>query len=168
MKPKPVRVCDVSRLLRISSASLISFLEEKGYSVIGDYRSPLSSRMVELIQNGYHEGPPFQELNPLIPQADAWEKKNQETVRQLHKPPPVPQPIEEKLEETRPRMRRPRKPKLRLRRPAIPAIYTGRISLEPLDLELIQRTLALEEPGKIQVRDFLRRRTILKAISQLD
>lgn len=168
MKSKPVRICDVSRILRISSASLISFLQENGYSIIGDYRSPLSSRMVELIQNGYNEGPPFLELTPLMPQAEAWEIGNQELVKKLHAPArPRAKEIEEP-EERGPYYRKPRKPYRRAR--VLPAVstYTGRIALTYMDMELIQRILALEEPEKIQIRDYLRRKTLLKAISQLE
>ncbi len=168
MKVKPVRICDISRVLRISSASLISFLQEKGYSVLGDYRSPLTSRMVELIQNGYNEGPPFQELNPYMPQAEAWENQNEEMARRLHTPPP--QPKKEKEETEHRRTRKPRARKVYLRRRITPpsTVYTGRIALAYIDLELIQRILELEEPDKIKVRDFLRRKTLLKALSQLD
>lgn len=167
MKPKPVRICDVSRVLRISSASLISFLQEKGYSVIGDYRSPLSSSMVELIQNGYNEGPPFQELDSFMPQAEAWEKTNQDTLQRLHAPPPLPKRPEPVAEEIKVRRRRSRKPKPRLSPPR-PPVYTGRLNLSPIDLELIHQILALEESEKIMVRDFLRRKTILKALSHLE
>lgn len=167
MKPKPVRICDVSRVLRISSSSLITFLQEKGYSVIGDYRSPLSSSMVELIQNGYDEGPPFQELGPFMPQAEEWEKNNRDMLKRLHTPPPVPKPPEPVAEDATVIRRRRRTPKLRLKPPS-PTFYTGRINLSHIDLELIQRIFELEEPDKMKVRDYLRRKTILKAISHLE
>jgi hypothetical protein len=167
MKTKPVRVCDVSRILRISSASLISFLEEKGYSVIGEFRSPLSSTMVELIQNGYNEGPPFQELNPFMPQAEEWEKLNEDTLKRLHTPPPKPARSEAAEEGVTIRKTRTRKPKLKIISHRS-TVYTGRIDLIPIDLELIHQILELDESNKIKVRDFLRRKTILKALSQLD
>ena len=168
MKLKPVRVCDISRILRISSASLISFLQERGYSLKGDFRSPLSGKMVELIQNGYQDGPPFTELNPMIPKAEAWEKENAEIVSLLHKPPPQAKPQIEEIPVTSHRRGRPRKP--RLRTPPVPTTYTftGRIALTFMDLELIQRALALDADNKIKVRDFLRRRTILKALAKLE
>ena len=167
MKARPVRICDISRELRISSSSLISFLQEKGYSVIGEFRSPLSSKMVELIQNGYNEGPPFTELNSFIPKAEEWEKQNDELVSKLHSPPPKPQKKVEE-EEYKPRRRRVRKPKLQWRISPSATVYTGRITLTPLDLELIHQMLALDEPDKIKVRDYLRRKTILKALSHLE
>ena len=167
MKTKPVRVCDVSRVLRISSSSLIAFLEEKGYSVIGDFRSPLSSTMVELIQNGYHDGPPFQELNPLMPQAEEWEKQNEDTIKRLHIPPPRPAHSEVPEVEVTARKTRTRKPKLKIRSYKS-TVYTGRIELTPIDLELIHQILNLDESDKIKVRDFLRRKTILKALSHLE
>jgi hypothetical protein len=167
MKTKPVRVCDVSRVLRISSASLISFLEEKGYSVIGDFRSPLSSKMVELIQNGYRDGPPFQELNPFMPQAEEWEKLNEDTFKRLHTPPPRPVHPEVPEEEVTIRKTRTRKPRLKISSHSS-TVYTGRIDLTPIDLELIHQILELDESNKTKVRDFLRRKTILKALSHLD
>lgn len=166
-KVKPVRICDISRVLRISSTSLISFLQEKGYSIIGDFRSPLSSRMMELIQNGYQEGPPFGELTPLLPRVEKWESQNHETVERLHTPPKPELKIVVE-EEGKPKKRRRRKIKFAWR--AIPddTTYTGRISLTFLDLELIQRIFELEEAEKIIVRDLLRRKTILQAISHLE
>jgi hypothetical protein len=169
MKLKPVRIHDISRILRISSSSLIEFLRAKGYTIIGDYLSPCSSRMVELIQTGMHEGPPFQELIPYILQAEAWEKVNPELVSQLHTPPPPPpvKPVKiEEIERAR-RPRRKREPKISFSPPATTS-YTGRIALQPLDLELIYQMLALDENKKIEVRDYLRRKTILKAISQME
>ena len=167
-KIKPVRICDISRVLRISSASLISFLHDNGYSVIGDFRSPLSSRMMELIQNGYQEGPPFKELNQFLPQAEDWENKNREKVERLHKPPPLPQPTKIEAEEPKPRKRRRKKPKLQRRSIPSATAHTGRITLSYMDMELIQRIFELEEPEKIKVRDYFRRKTILKAISLLE
>ncbi len=169
MKSKPVRVCDVSRLVRIPSSSLIEFLREKGYHIRHDYLAPLSLRMLELIQNGYHEGPPFQELNPLFPQAQEWENSNPEMVEQLHAPPPPPPPplaalLDEDLREYRPR--RKRQPRISFQPMAQP-VYTGRIPVTPLDLEIIHRMLALEEDKKMRLRDHLRRKTILEAISRM-
>lgn len=165
MKLKPVRVCDVSRALRISSSSLIAFLREKGYSILNDYLSPLSSRMVELIQTGYHEGPPFEELNPLLVQAEGWEKANPDTVAQLHTPPPAPVRLPDEAKEIR--MRKKRAPRFSFATPH-PSHFTGRIHLAPLDLEIIHQLLELSEERKILVRDYLRRKTILKAISQME
>ncbi len=165
MKLRPVRICDVSRTLRISSASLIEFLQSKGYSVIGDYFSPITSRMVELIQNGFHEGPPFQELTPYLTQAETWERENSEVVNQLHAPPPPRQKPEVIRREYRPR--KPRVPRFSFA-PTPALVFTGRIALTPLDLELIHRSLELSEAGKTVVRDYLRRRTILKAISKME
>jgi hypothetical protein len=165
MKSKPVRVCDVSRILRLPSPSLIAFLRERGYSILNDYLSPLSSRMVELIQTGYHDGPPFQELNPLLAQAEVWEKGNPETVSQLHTPPPSRTTSSDEFREFKSR----RKRTLRISfAPPHVTPPTGRITLAPLDLEIIHRMLALSEDHKIQVRDYLRRKTILRAISQME
>jgi hypothetical protein len=168
MKSKPVRVCDISRILRISSASLISFLQEKGYSLKGDFRSPLSGKMVELIQNGYQDGPPFTELNPMIPKAEAWEQENADVVSLLHKPPPLAKLQPEERPEKAHRRGRPRKPHLQIPPAPVTHAFTGRIALTFMDLELIQRTLALNADNKIKVRDFLRRRTILKALARLE
>jgi hypothetical protein len=165
MKFKPVRVCDVSRVLRISSSSLIDFLRDKGFRVIHDYLSPLSGRMVEIIQNGYHEGPPFEELNPMLVQAEVWEKANPDTVTQLHTPPPPPKYSEE-LKELR--QRRKRGPRFSFAPLHPPQKNSGRLPVTPLDLELIHRMLALSDESKIIVRDYLRRKTILKAISQME
>jgi len=88
MKSKPVRISDVSRVIRISSSSLITFLQDNGYSVKGDYRSPMTGRMVELVQNGYREGPPFDELTPYILRAENWEELHTDVVTQLHTPSP--------------------------------------------------------------------------------
>ncbi|RJP77399.1 MAG: hypothetical protein C4524_08355 [Candidatus Zixiibacteriota bacterium] len=165
MKLKPVRVCDVSRILRISSASLIDFLKQNGYSVVGDYLSPLSSRMVELIQTGMHEGPPLSELNPALSQAEEWEKLNPDLVQQLHLPPPPPPKPEEELRERRPR--KSRLPRISFQ-PAAHNAWNGSFILTPLDLEIIQRALELSDDKKLAMRDYLRRRTILKAISQME
>lgn len=168
MKSKPVRICDVSRVLRISSASLISFLREKGFTLKGEYRSPLSGKMIELIQNGYQEGPPFVELNPLIPKAEAWETENTDVVNQLHTPT---QRTESSPDEPPiiPRRRgRPRKPRLQVSTPRLSIVNTGKIQLTYLDLELIQRMLGLQEAEKIKVRDYLRRRTILRALAKFE
>ena len=166
MKLRPVRICDVSRTLRISSASLIDFLRSKGYTIIGDYLSPLSSRMVELIQTGYQEGPPFQELTPMLSQAESWEKDNADLVSTLHTPPPPPvEKLGLPVREYHPRQKR--APKFRFIPPTTPA-PTGRITLTPLDLELFHQALELPESQKIRLRDYLRRVTILKAISQLE
>jgi hypothetical protein len=165
MKSKPVRVCDVSRVLRLSSSSLIDFLRNRGYSILNDYLSPLSSRMVELIQTGYHDGPPFQELNSLLVQAEDWEKANPDTVNQLHTPPPAKAPPSEELKEIR--QRRKRVPRISFAPPHVTP-PTGRITLTPLDLEIIHRMLALNEDHKIQIRDYLRRKTILRAISLME
>ncbi|MBU1651807.1 hypothetical protein KKA00_06280, partial [bacterium] len=86
MKSRPVRICDISRVIRISSASLITFLQERGFRVKGDFRSPLSCRMLETIQTGYQEGPPFAELNPYFPKAELWENEHAELVSELHTP----------------------------------------------------------------------------------
>jgi hypothetical protein len=165
MKSKPVRVCDVSRVLRISSSSLIAFLREKDYNILNDYLSPLSSRMVELIQNGYHEGPPFQELNPLLIQAEAWETANPSTVDQLHTPPSPPAKLPDDIKELK--QRRKRIPRITFA-PQHHAPNTGRITIGFLDLEIIHQLLGMSEERKIQVRDYLRRKTILKAISQME
>jgi len=166
MKLKPVRICDVSRIVRISSSSLIDFLRGKGYSVIRDYLSPLSSRMVELIQNGFNEGPPFQELNPLLTRAEEWEKANPEVVGQLHTPSsPAPRVVMPEEEECKPR--RKRQPHISFQ-PVAKPVHTGRIPVMPLDLEIIQRMLALEESKKMVMRDYLRRKTILEAISRME
>jgi hypothetical protein len=169
MKSKPVRVCDVSRLVRIPSSSLIEFLREKGFSILSDYLSPLSSRMLELIQNGYNEGPPFQELNALFAQSEEWEKLNPEIVERLHAPPPPPpRPTTAILPEDKEyRPRRQRQPRISFQ-PAPQPAYTGRIPVTPLDLELIQRVLDLGETKKMKVRDYLRRKTIMEAISRMD
>ncbi|TKJ40334.1 hypothetical protein CEE37_08385 [candidate division LCP-89 bacterium B3_LCP] len=168
MKAKPVRICDISRILRISSTSLISFLQEKGYSVVGDFRSPVSSRMLELIQNGYTDGPPFKELDTMLPQAEEWEKQNDTTLNKLHTRPPKPEPAQKKAPEAKPKKYKPRKPGLIRRKAPASLVYTGRIKLTPIDLELIQRLFALEEPEKIKIRDHFRRNTILKAIADID
>jgi hypothetical protein len=165
MKSKPVRVCDISRVLRLPSPSLIAFLRERGYSILNDYLSPLSSRMVELIQTGYHDGPPFQELNPLLTQAEDWEKVNPDTVTQLHTPPPTKTVLPDESREIK--LRRKRIPRISFA-PAHTAPPTGRIALTPLDLEIIHRMLALGEDHKIQIRDYLRRKTILRAISLME
>jgi len=164
MKQKPVRVCDVSRMVRISSSSLIDFLRQKGFNIINDYLSPLSSRMVELIQNGMNEGPPLMELNPLLSQAEEWEKQNPQVVNQLHTPPP-PKSVDSAIREFRPR--RKRQPRISFLPPP-PPVHTGKIPITPLDLELIQRALALDDDRKTRVRDYLRRKTILAAISRLE
>jgi hypothetical protein len=169
MKNKPVRVCDVSRLLRIPSNTLITFLKGKGYDVIGDYLSPLSDKMMELLQNGYHDGPPFKELDPYLRQAEAWSMTNPDIVAQMHRPlkaPPVPAASISRP----PIQRRPRTPKISFtpRPKPAPYAYTGRIALSFLDLELIDQVFALDEEKKLIMRDFFRRKTILKAISQLE
>jgi len=166
MKSKPVRVCDVSRLVRIPSSSLIDFLKERGYSVRNDYLAPLSIRMLELIQNGFHEGPPLQELNPLFHQAQEWEQSNPEVVEKLHTP-PLPPPKASLADEDRDfRPRRRRQPRISFQ-PAAQPVNTGRIPLTPLDLELIHRMLELEEHKKMRLRDHLRRKSILEAISRM-
>jgi hypothetical protein len=166
MKFKPVRIHDISRVLRISSSSLIEFLRAKGYTILGDYLSPCSSRMVEHIQTGMHDGPPYQELIPYLLQAEAWEKVNPELVNQLHTPPSPPSSkVEGVVREYKPRRKREAKISFS---PHPTTSYTGRIALEPLDLELIYQMLALDEAKKIEVRDYLRRKTILKAISQME
>ena len=164
MKSKPVRVCDVSRLVRIPSSTLIDFLKERGYNIRNDYLAPLSIRMLELIQNGFNEGPPLQELNPLFHLAQEWEQSNPEVVEQLHTPPPPKSILDDKDREFRPRRRR--QPRISFLPPAQP-VNTGRIPLTPLDLELIHRMLELEEPKKMRLRDHLRRKTILEAISRM-
>jgi hypothetical protein len=168
MKSKPVRICDVSRVLRISSASLISFLKEKGFTLKGDFRSPLSGKMVELIQNGYQEGPPFTKLNPLIPKAEAWETENTDIVNQLHTPTQRAEPQSNEPQPATRRRGRPRKPRLQIQTAQVTIVNTGKITLSYIDLELIQKTLALQEPEKIKVRDYLRRRTILKALAKFE
>jgi hypothetical protein len=167
MKLKPVRISDISRVVRISSASLIEFLQGKGYTVLNDYRSPLSGRMVELIQNGYSEGPPFQELIPYLLQAEAWEKQNAEIVKKLHQPPQQP-PGKEKAKRERPPGMSKRKPRPVQKTPAAATIPSGKVHVTPLDLELIQQALQLPEEQKILVRDHLRRKLLLEAISRMD
>jgi len=166
MKSKPVRVCDVSRLVRIPSSSLIDFLKERGYSVRNDYLAPLSIRMLELIQNGFHEGPPLQELNPLFHQAQEWEQSNPEVVEKLHTPPLPPSKASLADEDRDFRPRRRRQPRISFQ-PAAQPVNTGRIPLTPLDLELIHRMLELEEHKKMRLRDHLRRKSILEAISRM-
>jgi len=166
MKSKPVRVCDVSRLVRIPSSSLIDFLKERGYNIRNDYLAPLSIRMLELIQNGFNEGPPLQELNPLFSQAQEWEQSNPEVVEQLHTPPPPPPKSILGEEDREFRRRRRRQPRISFLPPAQP-VNTGRIPLTPLDLEIIHRMLELEEPKKMHLRDHLRRKSILEAISRM-
>ncbi len=169
MKTKPVRVCDVSRILRISSASLISFLQENGYSVKGDFRSPLSSKMVELIQTGYQEGPPFQELNTLLPQAEQWEKHHSDIVRELHTPPAKPKRKASVVDdENTPRRRRQRKTRKREYNTPHHSLFAKPLNLSALDMELIQRILELDEERKIIVRDYFRRKILLKAIRNLE
>lgn len=167
MKLKPVRISDISRVVRISSSSLIEFLRGKGYNILNDYRSPLSGRMVELIQNGYNEGPPFQELIPYLLQAEAWEKQNAEIVQKLHQPPPQP-PKLEKPKKERPLGIRIRKSRPVHKTPAVTADPSAKIDLTPLDLELIQQALQLPLKQKILIRDYLRRKVLLEAISKLD
>ncbi len=167
MKLKPVRISDISRVVRISSSSLIEFLREKGYNILNDYRSPLSGRMVELIQNGYHEGPPFQELIPYLLQAEAWEKQNAEIVQKLHQPPPQPPKAEKPKRERQPRQQSRTSRPVR-KAPSVAGIPSGKINVTPLDLELIQQALQLPEEQKILVRDHLRRKILLEAISRLD
>ncbi|MCX6639055.1 MAG: hypothetical protein NTW14_01055 [bacterium] len=169
MKTKPVRIFDVSRLLRIPSNTLIAFLKGKGYDVIGDYFSPLTDKMVELIQNGYHDGPPFKELDPYLRLAEVWSDQNPALVEQMHKPPQAKAPSRKDDVVKEPVHRRPRKPKISFApRQVSPYAYTGRIALEFIDLELIHQILTLEEEKKILIRDYFRRKTILKAISQLE
>ncbi len=167
MKAKPVRLSDISREVRIPSSSLISFLHENGYSVKGDFRSPLTCRMVELIQNGFREGPPFKELDPHVIRAEAWEKDNSELVSELHTPPPKPEP-EKPAPVDKPRRRRITKPKLTLRSPVQANINSGSIRVTHIDLDIIERIFNLDEADKIKVRDFLVRKTLLKAIAKLE
>ncbi len=167
MRVKPVRISDISRVLRISSASLISFLHENGYSVRGDFRSPLSGKMVELIRTGYQEGPPFEALTPLTLRAEEWEKQNSDLVGQLHTPPPEPEKEAKEIKKPVLRQSRKHKPKLRIRTIAPSTIHNGRIPVTYLDLDLIQRALALEEENKIKIRDYLRRRNLLEAIAKM-
>ncbi len=149
MKAKPVRISDISREVRIPSSSLISFLHENGY------------------QNGFREGPPFKELDPHVIRAEAWEKDNSELVSELHTPPPKPEP-EKPAPVEKPRRRRITKPKLTLRSPVQPNINSGSIRVTHIDLDIIERIFNLDEADKIKVRDFLVRKTLLKAIAKLE
>jgi len=169
MKYKPVRVCDISRILRLSSTSLIDFLTDAGYSIIKGHRSPLSSRMLELIQTGYHEGPPFMELNPYLVRAEEWESENHELVKLLHTPQKAPARKEDDAKIPAPviRHRKPKPVMFTFRTPARKHV-TGKISVTPIDLELIQRVFALEESYKIVFRDYLRKKSVLRAISQME
>jgi len=169
MKSKPVRICDISRIIRISSASLISFLKERGFQVKGDFRSPLSCLMLETIQTGFQEGPPFSELNPYFPKAAAWEKDHGHVVEELHTPDETSPVAELEVSEIpRRKIRHKKKSKVIVRQIAPPLQQTGKIQLSFLDLELIHRLLELSEEDKAKVREFLRRKMILKTIANLE
>jgi hypothetical protein len=170
---KPVRIIDIARLLKLSTATIIDFLGKNCYPVERSHHTPLTSEALSQIANEFCSKSDSIMISQLLNGAQIWENAHKETALQIKQQ--QQQGLEryalrrqraEKVIAGRERMRILRQQFAEEREKAS-ALYSttsspmaggdGRITPDFLKLEIIQKALSLEEKGKINFLNFLKK-----------
>ncbi len=170
---KPVRVIDISRQLNLATSTIIDFLSVRGYPVDRSHHTPLLKEILDETLEEFGAGKDILVLRKFSDDAVSWEREHQDAADKLRN-----KYIrgKEKLAKKKERARKviEGKERARMIKKQVEVVkqrfqqtmqsvaenvdddWDGRIQITPLELEIIQRALALEADKKTQVVNKLR------------
>ena len=178
---RPVRIIDIARNLKLSTTTIIEFLERNSYPVHRSHHTVLLPEILEEIASEFGSGRNMVVLNQLIEESSKWVDENSDTAQEII------DNYHRKRDRMRVKRERSRKviegrEKAHLKRERLAAQKkeftsvmqsltemsnkkNGKIKTEAIDLEIIRCALALLPKRKTTFLEYLRRITELYNIS---